>query len=143
MLEKDIQEAIDKHLSAEVSKRLQARLAIVDEFERKLESMTQANAFNLKEKMRLEEQVALVADMTKREALLKHNESVFLEEQWKLKVKEAELKGLDKGMAMNFEVVKAVFANSKLKYNYTDAVHTYQNGQSNSESHSVNGEREV
>lgn len=119
MLEKDIAEAIQKNLSAEVGQLLKNRLAKADTDEELARSL-QVQLTNEKlEVEKLKGQLATYRDIANREIVVKSNEVALREREWELKVKEAELKGRMLGVDLNHDIVKAVFANSRFKYSET------------------------
>ncbi len=119
MLEQDIREAIEANLTAEVGKRLQARLEKIDTLEKQakidLESLNTKN----EELKKLRETCASYANIAKREEVLKVNEAALTHKEWELKVKEARWEGRDLARQDNLAVVMAVFANNRIKYSET------------------------
>lgn len=117
MLELDIKEAIDANLTAEVGKRLQARLARLEILEQHKEATDAALIKKDEEIKKLRETCASYNDIANREKLLIHNEQALVLKEWDLKVKEARLEGRERAREDNLNVVLAVFANNRFKYN--------------------------
>ena len=142
MLEKDIAEAIQKNLSAEVGTQLKNRLAKAETDAELVVSLTKQLADEKIRVANLDKIVYSYKDIESREQLVKINEEAIREATWKLKVQEAELKGRESGMNQNFEVVKAVFANNIMKYQHNDKSYGYANGHNTNSEHTVTGMKE-